>query len=479
MIIAPVSPISRPLSLDSLDEEGTLRVYPRLKFSAVNAIDINRQVFDAEVTIALTWRDEAVVASMKTDEFREQCAIHGTMEEMRRRTWHPGLMVTNMAESLQPPEWWFRVTPAGLVTFVCRLHCTLRERFELKRFPFDVQWLTVRLVPAFEFVRFVERWPFETQQPQAPPPDHIRMHGFILEEWHCFAVVCVQGRLSKSTASDSGAVYQELNAKILLRRKPCGSPRLGPAAPDRRPTAPLCAFTSDHTTDSFRPAPLLRDYYLWNIAFYDFMLVLISLTVLLVPPEEFADRMAMSLTLLLTAVAFKQVVSTHLPAISYQTLLDQYVLCGFFMQVCAAVPRRWRAAEAAAVDLCVTLSGVRTSTVKTWVSCRPTCEGLWTRASVGGARAAQIHALLPRAARREVRRRVCPHPCLPAYSAGPGGLPECGRQVRGRSSGPRRGERAWRPRSGRLRWVGPLCLPRGVPALLLLPRAASRRHRRR
>ena len=39
----------------------------------------------------------------------------------------------------------------------------------------------------------------------------------------------------------------------------------------------------------------------------------------------------MSLTLL-TAVAFKQVVSTHLPSISTSTL-DKYVLCGFLMQV--------------------------------------------------------------------------------------------------------------------------------------------------
>lgn len=65
----------------------------------------------------------------------------------------------------------------------------------------------------------------------------------------------------------------------------------------------------------------------------DFLLVCSSLTVLLVPAEDFADRMAMSLTLLLTAVAFKQVVSTHLPSISYLTTLDKYVLCGFLMQV--------------------------------------------------------------------------------------------------------------------------------------------------
>ena len=74
-------------------------------------------------------------------------------------------------------------------------------------------------------------------------------------------------------------------------------------------------------------------YYMWNIVFIDFALVLTSFSVLLIPASELADRMSISLTLLLTAVAFKFVVSEKLPSISYLTLLDGYVLCGFAMQV--------------------------------------------------------------------------------------------------------------------------------------------------
>ena len=57
---------------------------------------------------------------------------------------------------------------------------------------------------------------------------------------------------------------------------------------------------------------LQRDFrfYLWNIAFVDLALVTCSLSVLLVPAVDFGDRMSLSLTLLLTAVAFKEVCSS-------------------------------------------------------------------------------------------------------------------------------------------------------------------------
>ena len=45
-----------------------------------------------------------------------------------------------------------------------------------------------------------------------------------------------------------------------------------------------------------------------------------------VPPGEFADRMSVTMTLLLTSVAFKLVTSEWVPKISYQTLLDYYNL---------------------------------------------------------------------------------------------------------------------------------------------------------
>ena len=69
-------------------------------------------------------------------------------------------------------------------------------------------------------------------------------------------------------------------------------------------------------------------YYLYNIVLTEIFLVLLSLTAKVVPVEEFADRMSISLTLLLTSVAFKFVVAEKLPNLSYQTYLDQF-MCVF------------------------------------------------------------------------------------------------------------------------------------------------------
>ncbi len=56
--------------------------------------------------------------------------------------------------------------------------------------------------------------------------------------------------------------------------------------------------------------------------------MILNVSVRGVPPDEFADRMSITMTLLLTSVAFKLVTSEWVPKIAYQTLLDYYnLLC--------------------------------------------------------------------------------------------------------------------------------------------------------
>jgi len=61
--------------------------------------------------------------------------------------------------------------------------------------------------------------------------------------------------------------------------------------------------------------------------------------------------MGLSLTLLLTAVAFKELVNTYLPQISYLTILDKYVLAGFIMQVLVIVQNAVAKVEAGEHDI--------------------------------------------------------------------------------------------------------------------------------
>ena len=289
--IAPISPnATAPKGSLGDPDDTTILVYPHIVFNNLNAISMLEQTFETEVQLELTWMDSSVAERLKDG--KESWAT------VRQDLWHPGLRLDNCVQ-VKDSEYWFRLVDesTGLVGFVVRMLGVFRERFELKRFPFDCQWLTLRLSSCWKEVRFSGDWPAAYARSNACPcrADFVRLSGFILEDYAPFPVACLQARTTKMEQSASGSVYHELNAKLMIRRESA--------------------------------------YYLWNIALIDFLLVLTSLAVLLVPAEEFADRMSMSLTLLLTAVAFKQVVSMHLPSISYLTSLDKYVLCGFGMQV--------------------------------------------------------------------------------------------------------------------------------------------------
>mmetsp|Transcript_670 Transcript_670/g.1379 ORF Transcript_670/g.1379 Transcript_670/m.1379 type:complete len:457 (+) Transcript_670:119-1489(+) len=60
----------------------------------------------------------------------------------------------------------------------------------------------------------------------------------------------------------------------------------------------------------------------------------LSLTTFFVPPEDTADRLELSITILLTSVTLKYATNSYLPMISYMTLIDKFtLLCTFVIFV--------------------------------------------------------------------------------------------------------------------------------------------------
>lgn len=68
------------------------------------------------------------------------------------------------------------------------------------------------------------------------------------------------------------------------------------------------------------------NYYLWNIAAMVNMISFLAFTSFAIDRSDIGKRLSVSLTLLLTVVAFKNFVSSILPKVSYLTLMDKYVL---------------------------------------------------------------------------------------------------------------------------------------------------------
>ena len=71
------------------------------------------------------------------------------------------------------------------------------------------------------------------------------------------------------------------------------------------------------------------DFYLANIVFVMFLIVLVSASVYIIDVNDFGGRIGVLLTSILTAVAFKFVTITFVPQVPYLTTLDIYNLISF------------------------------------------------------------------------------------------------------------------------------------------------------
>ena len=72
-------------------------------------------------------------------------------------------------------------------------------------------------------------------------------------------------------------------------------------------------------------------FYLWNVMFVHFAVVLLSAFTCAIDHADFGARAQVTYTLLLTLVAFKFVVATFVPRISYLTYMDKYSLLSLSM----------------------------------------------------------------------------------------------------------------------------------------------------
>ena len=66
------------------------------------------------------------------------------------------------------------------------------------------------------------------------------------------------------------------------------------------------------------------NYYLTNFVFVIFIIIQAGCSFIAIPYDDFGARSSLVLTLLLTIIAFKFVMASYLPVVSYQTYLDRY-----------------------------------------------------------------------------------------------------------------------------------------------------------
>ena len=80
-------------------------------------------------------------------------------------------------------------------------------------------------------------------------------------------------------------------------------------------------------------------YHMWNIMLPVFLITICCATVIAIPPntdDGAGSRLAVTLTLLLTTVAYKITATDTLPQLGYQTYIDEFIMTNFCFLVIVA-----------------------------------------------------------------------------------------------------------------------------------------------
>ncbi|XP_013387103.1 uncharacterized protein LOC106156405 isoform X2 [Lingula anatina] len=249
-------------------------------FLKLGEIDTLKEQFSADVLVKAKWREPELDRKGKNkDELIDEDEIDF------EKYWNPKLFVENTVGDPKEVRWRTLAFSSEGDAFICenqRLKGTFVENLELNDFPFDVQDLTVTVTserPASELNLIEDRMELH----------RVYKQSFIDEqEW---------------------SLYKHLESESKFLAEPHGDPSV------KR------VLLSVKCRAARRPW-----FFVWNIFLVTFLFCSLSFATFSVEYNLPQNRLQLSFTLVLTAVAFKFVINQSLPRVSYLTYLDKYLL---------------------------------------------------------------------------------------------------------------------------------------------------------
>ncbi len=196
------------------------------------------------------------------------------------QVWHPRLDFINAVGARTISEASLRVEPDGKVLYAERAEAQLSTRFHLRRFPFDEQALQILVHP---FVAQAHLVTFKANQE----------HTWISSEEEAYSSLAQWDLVSIRTQHDHVPVSRfgtvpEAHFEILVRRK----------------------YT----------------FYLWKIFLPLLLMVMLSWTVYWIDTRDLNSQVQISITTILTVIAFAFSISLSLPKVPYLTFIDAFFL---------------------------------------------------------------------------------------------------------------------------------------------------------
>ena len=179
------------------------------------------------------------------------------------------------------------------VRFFCFISGTFKEVFELDKFPFDYQDLSLTLA--------AKAWSSEmTFVKDDEINDNIREKNFFApQEWKLCSHVMTKTSTSECMGGASPVRYPQYTIRMNVKRK--------------------------------------SKFYIYNLLPIMCLITTLTFSSFAVEAESYISRIHISLTLLLTSVAFKYNVQQYVPRVSYLTLIDKYILWSMIFQFLVAL----------------------------------------------------------------------------------------------------------------------------------------------
>jgi len=279
-------------------DQGPTQIEVDIFLLDLDAIDSASQSFDANVYFEATWKDPRLADK----------AQGRTLTRRLDEIWNPRLQILNQQRLWSSMSDVADISPDGTVKQRARVWGSFSQPLDLREFPFDTQTIGIQVVAA----------------------------GYALSE-----IV-----LTPSPVAGIGEAFSVADWEILDWRMTTDVKTPGPEGVQ----SPAIALSVD--------AKRLRGYYWIKVIAPLILIVAMSWAVFWIDPKDTGTKISITITAMLTLIAYRFAIGTSLPAISYLTRIDMFILFSTILVyaslvavlVTAAYSRKGRHALAQRID---------------------------------------------------------------------------------------------------------------------------------
>ena len=261
---------------DSYD--GNIEVDLLPVFLKIGPVDGENYQFYGDFYLNSYWYDDTLADKIFKNSQSEWCQLEGS--QVSDLMWTPGIEYTNVVEVQESLLNKIYINVDGVIHHEQRVQGHFASDLDFSEFPFDRQILKITMMP-FN--------PDSVDLMGIPPYDEWT-HNLKFRDW----------KLIKAEGSEASFEY------------------LG----DTYPTYEFQLFIDR-----------IPNFYVIKVIVPVFIMSLLALCGFLISPADFDARLGVTVTLLLTVVAYTFIASENLPVLSYLTFVDAYLVVWFFICV--------------------------------------------------------------------------------------------------------------------------------------------------